>query len=131
MTYPDHWPKPKKFSSDGSRATRPTALIYLITEAEKQALYDRKITTRALAAKYGVNESYVSKLFPGKVKNTETLRQMQKEKRELRAVRKAFRVALAKRVLAGELSTSDAAIQARVAYREMARTVKAVRTANE
>lgn len=128
MTYPDHWPKPKKYTSETGRATHPKALINRITEAEKQALYERKITTRALAAKYGVNESYVSKLFPGKVKNTETLRQMQKDKRELRAVRKAFRVSLAKRVLNNELSTAEAAIQARITYREMARTVKAVRT---
>lgn len=126
-TYPAHWPKPRTYTSESGRATRPNALINRVTEAEKQALFDRKITTRALAAKYEVNESYVSKLFSGKAVNTETLRQLQKDKRELRAVRKLYRIGLAQKVLDGEMSTANAAVAANITYREMARTVKALR----
>jgi hypothetical protein len=126
-TYPSHWPRPKTYSSESGRATRPTALINRITEEEKEALYLRRITTRALAQKYGVNESYVSKLFPGKAVNADSLRQMKIDKRELRAVRKQFRLSLAAKVLEGVLSTAKAADEARITYREMARAVKYVR----
>jgi len=131
MTYPAHWPRPYKYTDSTHRATRRNSLLSLITEEDKIALYQRRITTRALALKYKVTECYVSKLFPGKAPIEETTRDRVKAKKDLHIVRRQFRATLVVRVLAGELSTAQAADAARISYRSMARAVKEGRLAKE
>jgi hypothetical protein len=126
-TYPDKWPKPRLYSSEKGWATRHNAFINRITEQDKEDLYNRKVTTRAIAAKYDVNESYVSYLFPGKGPVSNPVKQAEIAKAELRATRKAYRMELAAKVLKGELSTVEAADQACIASRGMARAVKLLR----
>ena len=114
--YPADWPKPCKL--------RPNSLISKITDEEKRKLYNRELTTRALAAQYRVKETWVSTLFPGKV---QALSVLIKNKKILTKARKEFRTAQAALVIAGELSTVKAAEVCRVSYRSMARAVQHLR----
>lgn len=117
MNYPDSWPKPNtKF---------PRAVTSRITEQEKEALYNRSITTRALAERLGVREKWLSVLFPGKVPA------FSRDKRVLRAVRKEFRDLQAKAVIAKTLKIHQAAVICRISYRSMARAVQIMKAEME
>lgn len=115
MTYPDTWPKPS--------SKRPKALASRITEQQKHDLYNRSITTRALATLLGVQEAYVSHLFPGKAPTTSSC------KKVLTAVRKEFRTAQAVRVLQGQITITQAAHICSIHYRNMARAVQHLKAA--
>ena len=114
--YPASWPKPIP--------SRPQALVTRISDTDKLALYERKLTTRALAAKYGVTEPWVSTLFPGKVKSLTACMQ---SKKELAAVRKEHRLHLAALVINKTTSVLEASQTCRVSYRTMARAVQELR----
>lgn len=113
MTYPSDWPK--------ADPRRPKSLVSLITEQEKSDLYARKITARQLAEKYGVWESWVSTLFPGRV---ESLTAALKGKKQLTAARRGFRKEQAQLVKEGKQSILAASEACRVSYRTMARAVQ-------
>jgi predicted transcriptional regulator len=85
-------------------------------------LYERNITTRALAKVLGIAESHLSYLFSGKVpayKNT---------KSDLSAIRRQFRMVCAARAVKKEVSITEAASIARISYRSMARAVQSLKT---
>lgn len=111
--YPASWP--------AANPLRPDAVPALITESEKRDLYVRNITTRELALKLQVKESYLSSLFPGK----EPARD--KMKKILRASRREYRTEYAKLVLKGQVSMQEASNLSKVPYRSMARAVQALR----
>jgi hypothetical protein len=110
--YPAEWPQP---------TDRITSTVSRITHAQKKALYERTVTTRSLAKLLGVAESHLSYLFPGKVPARKRV------KSSLSTVRKEFRIVCAKRVLASEISVTEAASIARISYRSMARAVQILR----
>lgn len=116
--YPENWPKPCKL--------RPNSLISRITDEEKRQLYNRELTTRELAKRYNVRETWVSTLFPGKV---EAISVLIKNKKVLTRARKEYRVSQAALVLSGNLSTVEAAKVCKISYRSMARAVQAARKA--
>lgn len=116
LPYPSTWPKPS--------VRYPDSLASRITEEQKLALYNREVTTRDLAKALNVLESTLSACFPGKVQSTAAARA---SKKELLATRKAFRTALAKRIIAGEISTMTAANNNKIPYRSMARVVQALK----
>lgn len=105
--YPDSWPKPDP--------SKPETLPSRITEDDKVALYNRRITTRALAAQYNVSEKWLSNLFPGK-------RPLER-KTEKRLARAEFRRMHAQRAVKGEVSIQDAAVAACCSYSTMRRIV--------
>ena len=113
MNYPDRWPKPSY--------SRPRAVASRITERQKTDLYNRRISTRDLAKILGVNESYLSSLFPTKEAPDA------RAKKVLIGVRKEFRKVQVDKVLAGALEIGAAALICRVSYRTMARSVQQVR----
>lgn len=113
--YPVTWPTPDP--------KRPDALVTRITEAQKLALYNRQITTRALAKELGVHEQYLSYKFPHKVPVL--------DKRDLVQARKEYKLAIAKRVIAGEFTTKKAATLAHVSYNTMTRFVAKARLERE
>lgn len=106
--YPSFWPKanPKK----------PDLLQSRITEADKLALYNREITTRALAKKLNVHERYLSSVFPHKVPIA--------DKRELCQARKAYRMTIAQEVIDGKHQVKDAAKICNVSTSSMSRYVR-------
>lgn len=111
--YPSAWPK--------ANPDRPKALSSRVTEAQKYALYHRLVTTRDLAKQLGVEETYLSRLFPGK---TETI---SKGKQILTATRREFRKGLASEVISRSKTVKEAAKLANTSCRTMARVVKALR----
>jgi AraC-like DNA-binding protein len=121
LTYPANWPK-RPLTKNLELAAR--SVVYRITEKQKLDLYNRKITTRKLAAELGVSESHLSTLFPGKVAPD----YLETSKAELRSARKAIRVDYANRVLAGKYSTREAAKVLNIAYRSMAKAVQTARS---
>ena len=116
--YPENWPKPCKL--------RPNSLVSRITDEEKRQLYEREVTTRDLARRYSVRETWVSTLFPGK---TEAISVLIKNKKVLTKARKEFRMSQAQLVLGGKLSTVEAAKTCKTSYRSMARAVQTLRKA--
>lgn len=111
--YPASWPK--------ANPLRPTAVVSLVTDAQKRDLYVRNTTTRALALELKVKETYLSFLFPGK----EPARS--KIKRALRGVRHEYRMIYAQRVIDKELTLKQASELSRVSYRTLARAVQNLR----
>jgi len=103
--YPLTWPKPDP--------RRPKAVQTRITDEQKRQLYNRQITTRALAQLLGVHEKYVSSLFPGKAPIPASP--------DLRAIRNEFREALALEVMRGNLSITQASQKAHTSYNTMQR----------
>lgn len=116
--YPNHWPRPDE-------NTRKNSLILRITEQDKERLFNRDITTRALAVKLGVREAYLSHIFPGK---TET---GAKGKPLLIAARREFRLIQAKLALEKSITIKQAASICNLSYRSMARAVQHLKEANE
>lgn len=112
--YPSSWPKPNPYS-------RPNSIASRISESQKDALYAREITTRALSTILNVRESSLSHLFPGK-------RALEpNNKPELIAIRKTFRHLQALAVLEKRLSIKEAADIVNLSYRSMARVVQTIR----
>ncbi len=107
-TYPDTWPT--------EDPARPEALHSRITEKQKEDLYQRRITTRDLAAQLAVHEKWLSARFPGKaaVQNTKVLIQ----------VRREYKVEMGKRVLQGMYTIQQAANLVHVSWNTMYRYVK-------
>lgn len=113
--YPASWPK--------ANPLRPDAVPALISEAEKRDLYVRNITTRELALKLRVKESYLSSLFPGKEPARDKMKKL------LRATRREYREQYARLVVKGQITMTDASRLSKVPYRSMARAVQALRAA--
>ena len=111
--FPESWPKPDP--------AKPHTLASRITQQDKLDLYNRAITTRALALKLDVREAYLSHMFPGKAPTHASSR------RVLFAARREYRVALAKRVIDEGLSVKQTASTSKVPYRSLARTVKSLK----
>ncbi len=105
--YPTRWPKknPKK----------PGSLVSRITEQQKEDLFNRVITTRELAKTLGVHEKYLSFAFPGKVEIF--------DKKPLVEARRTYRLAVALDIMAGKLSTKEAAALVHVSYNTMQRYI--------
>lgn len=103
---PPTWPK--------AGAGKPGSFVYKVTHDELVDLYNRRITTRALALRYGVSEKWCSSLFTGK-------RPLEQKsvKRLARTEMRAFYAAL---VLKGT-SVADAADLACCSYSTMRRIV--------
>ncbi len=114
--YPDAWPK--------TNPLRPSAVVSVISHAQKKDLYERNTTTRQLALELGVKEAYLSSLFPGK----EPARA--KMKQSLRAVRKEFRDSYAELVIRKQITLKEAARMSNVSYRTVARAVEALKAQN-
>ena len=106
--YPSFWPKPNP--------KKPDLLQSRVTEADKLALYNREITTRALAKKLNVHERYLSSVFPHKVPIA--------DKRELCQARKAYRMSIAKEVIDGKHAVKEAAKICNVSTSSMLRYVR-------
>lgn len=106
--YPPSWPTrdPKD----------PTALRSRITEDQKQDLYNRRVTTRALAAELNVHENYLSSQFPGKAPV--------KDPKKLIKARKEFRLEIARLVLTGKYNIKQAAATVHCSYNTMFRLVQ-------
>lgn len=111
--YPPHWPQPDP--------NRPKSLVSRVTEEQKHALYNRIITTRALAKTLGVHEQYLSYRFPGKVPLP--------NKKLLIEARKEYKLEIAKLVLKGVYTVRAAAKVAHVSYNTMSRYVTKARLA--
>lgn len=110
-TYPQTWPKPDR--------ERPSKLASRITELQKQALYDREITTRDLAKELGVHERYLSAVFPGKVPIV--------SKKPLIEARNLYKMSVAEDALAGKYTRQEAAKIANVTYKTLLRYVQKVK----
>lgn len=106
--YPDFWPQPD--------AQHPEYLQSRITEEQKQQLYNREITTRALAKELGVTEKYLSFLFHSK--------RPIPDKKQLVKVRKEFQMSVAAQVVAQNLSIKKASQMAHTSYSTMLRRVR-------
>ena len=107
MNYPTEWPKPDPL--------RPSSLRTRITEQQKEDLYLRKTTTRDLAKMLNVAEKYLSVMYPGK--------EPIYNKRPLIEARREFRVEVAKKILEGQYTTSQAADIACVSVNTMYRAL--------
>lgn len=127
MTYPDDKPYPLDWDAQrrkpGSHYYRPGTLLETVTTEDKLALYNRRLTTRALAEKYSVKENTISALFPGKVPH-ESRRASRSAKTALLATRREYRRVVAERVVKGELSLKAAAESLHVHPRTMRRALK-------
>jgi len=118
VPYPDTWPKPTH---------KGYTLVCRITEQQKLELYNRVITTRALAKLLNVREAYLSTIFPGKIEPSKVQRNRVQKRKIFLETRQAFRREQAARVYAGSLSIAQAAELANTSYRNMARVVAAYR----
>ena len=105
--YPPAWPAPNPL--------KPRTLHSRISEEDKKDLYNRRVTTRALAKKYGVTEKWLSYVFPGK--------RPVEHKTFKRKARMAFREFLARQVVAKERNIYAAAAAACTSYSTMRRIV--------
>lgn len=107
MQYPTFWPKhdPRK----------PDSLQSRISEHQKQDLFNRRVTTRALAKVLGVHEKYLSYKFYTKVKVI--------DKKPLTDARKLYKLEIGIQVLEGKYSIQEAANVAYVSYNTMQRFV--------
>lgn len=111
--FPESWPRPDP--------GKPHTLASRITQQDKLDLYNRAITTRALALKLDVREAYLSHMFPGKAPTHTSSRKV------LFAARREYRIALAKRIIAEGLSVKATASDCKVPYRSLARTVRSLK----
>lgn len=93
MKYPEHWPKPNP--------DKPKSLPSIITEQQKEDLYNRRITTTALAKELNVSFKWLSYTFTGKVPIH--------DKRPLIQARREYRILIACDVLKGKYSIIEAA----------------------
>lgn len=109
--YPNTWPKPDK--------RRPEAVVTRITHQQKLDLYNRNITTRALAKVLNVHPHYLSFKFPHKVKPF--------DKRPLLEARKAYKLAIATEVVQGKYTPQEGAKIACVSRSTMQRYMDKVR----
>jgi hypothetical protein len=109
--YPASWPKPNPL--------RPTTLPSRISEDQKVDLYNRRITTRALAQSLSVTERWLSRTFTGK--------RPSENKAEKRKARQAFREFHANRHIRGEISLNQAADAACTSYSTIRRVVIEIR----
>lgn len=107
MQYPSFWPK--------SDPHKPNSLQSRITENQKQDLFNRRVTTRALAKVLGVHEKYLSYKFYTKVKVV--------DKRPLTEARKLYKLEIGIQVLKGKYTIQEAANVAYVSYNTMQRFV--------
>jgi AraC-like DNA-binding protein len=107
MLYPPFWPK--------ANSHKPGSLQSRITEQQKTDLFNRRITTRALAKTLGVHEKYLSYKFYTKVEIV--------DKRPLIEGRKNYKLEVALQVLKGDHSIQQAADLAFVSYNTMQRFV--------
>lgn len=105
--YPSSWPRPWP--------KKPNLLQSRITDQQKMDLYNRVITTRALAKELGVHERYLSCMFPHKVPIV--------DKRVMTEARRAHRLAIAVEVLEGKYTIGEASKIAHVSYTTMQRYV--------
>lgn len=78
-------------------------------------LYNRRVTTRALAKKYGTTEKWMSQVYNGKVKLPNSAQRRQ--------ARQAFREFHAQRVISNEVNIYQAASAACTSYSTMRRVV--------
>lgn len=108
MKYPAHWP--------GPTPKRPQDLASRITEAQKEALYNRRITTKALAKELGCSMQHLSSRFPGKIPGID-----RSAKTVLVLARKEYKIELGKEILQGKYTIAQAAVQACVSYNTMQR----------
>lgn len=104
---PQSWPKPNP--------AKPHILASRMDPADLLDLYNRRITTRALAARYKTTERWMSQTYPGKVKVP--------DRRQRQQARKAFREFHASRVIAGDVNLYQAANAACISYSTMRRIV--------
>jgi hypothetical protein len=105
MQYPSFWPKPN--------IHKPGSLQSRITEQQKMDLFNRIITTRALARQLGVHETYLSYKFFTKIQII--------DKRPMIEGRKLFKLEIAIDVLKGKHTIQEAANIAFVSYNTMQR----------
>lgn len=112
--WPITWPRPNP--------RKPLSVQSRITDEQKRDLYERKITTRALAKILGIHERYCSALFPHKV----ALR----DRKVLMEARKAYKLEIANLVIQGKHTTTEAAKIAFVSYNTMQRFVAKARALN-
>ncbi len=113
-TYPDKWPKPNPF--------KPNAVASRVTEEQREDLYNRRLTTRALAKLLDVHEKYVTHLFPGKAPIA--------DKKQLIEARKLYKLEIAKQVMVGKYSIQQAADVAHVSYNTMHRNLAKAKLAH-
>lgn len=99
-----------------------------ITAAQLDDLRNRRVTTRALAKELGVTEGHLSRVFPGKIPSQ--AKTVMQEKARLRKIRDDYRQSLAKQVVDGQLTVSQAAAQAYCHERTMFRHLKRIRNAS-
>ena len=116
LPYPPEWDSQGK--KPGSPYYRPGTFLESVSREDKLALFNRRITTRALAQKYEVAECYVSQLFPGKIKGNS------RSKSVLLAARREYRKVVAAKVLKGELALQTAAAELHIHERTMRRALK-------
>lgn len=117
MTYPSSWPRPVPY--------KPEIVASRITEQEKHDLYERRLTTRDLALRLGVSETYLSTLFPGKIAGP--TRVDEESRKLLMETRKEYRNSFGQRVLSGELTIRKAGVLSRTPYKTMSRVVLALK----
>lgn len=98
----------------------------LMTPALVEQLRSREITVRALAAKLGVSESWLSRNYSARVIGRKPSMRLADlvHKRALTKTRREYRALLARKVLSNELSVHDAASQAACTVRTMYRCIK-------
>lgn len=113
-SYPSSWPRPN--------SKKPLSVQSRITEQQKEDLYNRRITTRALAKILGIHERYCSALFPHKVQL--------RDRKVLMEARKAYKLEVANQVIQGKYTTTEAAKIAFVSYNTMQRFVAKARALN-
>jgi hypothetical protein len=83
--------------------------------ADLSDLYNRRVTTRELAKKYGTTEKWMSQTFSGKVRVAKASQR--------KAARNAFREFHAQQVVAGQVNIYQAAEAAYTSYSTMRRVV--------
>lgn len=108
MDYPKFWPK--------ANPLKPESLQSRISEQQKRDLFNRRITTRALAKALGVHEKYLSYKFYAKSQIV--------DKKPLIETRKLYKLEVAVQVLEGKYSMQQAADIAFVSYNTMQRCVQ-------
>lgn len=101
-----------------------------ITPEQIEALRTRKVTNRALAKELGVTEFHLSRTFPGHRigKIPGPVAAAKREKRQLRLIRDDYRLMLAMKVKARQITVEQAAKTAhcsvRTMYRHLAKAEK-------
>ena len=104
---PKTWPGPEP--------AKPRKLVSRVDPNDLTDLYNRRMTTRAFARKYGVSDKWVGKTFPGK--------RPLEDKKARRATRNALREFHAGMVRDGLMTLLEAADRACTSYSSMRRLV--------